>query len=200
VFTYTGAFLDDIFAAINFVIAKKRDGTFNTCAINLSLGTAAVYASPCGTGGFGWESDVEAALFEARAAGIVVAAASGNRGDASGISAPACTPSATAVGAVYDSNLGRSDWGNPFVCSDRYTYQKKVVCFSNSAGYLSLLAPGAGVVGAGQALSGTSQATPHVAGAVAVLKGAAPNATTAEIIKVGVFVCAGLGFSRGFRD
>jgi hypothetical protein len=46
-----------------------------------------------------------------------------------------------------------------------------VTCFSNSSSFLTMLAPGAMIDAAGISMGGTSQATPHVSGAVAIAKG-----------------------------
>jgi subtilisin family serine protease len=73
---------------------------------------------------------------------------------------------------VYDSNVGGLNWG---ICPDNTTAADQVTCFSNSASYLSLLAPGALITAAGSTMGGTSQATPHVAAAIAILRGARPT-------------------------
>jgi len=57
-----------------------------------------------------------------------------------------------------------------------------VTCFSDSASFLTVLAPGALITAAGIQEAGTSQATPHVAGAVAVMKSAYPNYAGAKVI------------------
>jgi hypothetical protein len=77
------------------------------------------------------------------------------------------------VGAVYDANVGAFSY--PAVCSDATTAADKVVCFSNSASFLSLLAPGALITAAGATYAGTSQAAPHVSGAVGLLRSAYPS-------------------------
>ncbi|SSU64788.1 alkaline protease [Acinetobacter baumannii] len=77
---------------------------------------------------------------------------------------------AVRVGAVYDSNIGGVSWGNPVKCSDPTTAADKVACFSNGGSLVTLLAPGAMITAGGYTMGGTSQATPHVAGAIALLR------------------------------
>jgi hypothetical protein len=163
----------DILSAIDWSIKVKNNGTYNVCAINLSLGSASNAATPCATSAY------ESSFATARRAGIVPAVASGNDAKKNAIASPACAPSAVSVGAVYDSNVNSRAWS---VCTDASTAADQVACFSNSAAYLTLLAPGAIINAGGWSMAGTSQATPHVSGAVAVLKAAVPTATVAQVI------------------
>ncbi|MGB0127799.1 MAG: S8 family serine peptidase, partial [Rhodocyclaceae bacterium] len=92
---------------------------------------------------------------------------------------PACTPGAVSVGAVYSGNFGGVGWG---ACTDSTTAADKVTCFSNSASFLSVLAPGAIITAGGVSLGGTSQAAPFIAGSVAVLRAAYPAETLDQTV------------------
>lgn len=132
-----------IAAAIDFLIDTKF--LFNTVAMNLSLGTDDMGArGRC-------LSPVDAVFAEAQAVGIMPIVASGNDAQANLISVPACSPFAVSVGAVDEADA--------------------VADFSNSGTSLDLLAPGTDITAAGLTLSGTSMATPHVAGAFAAVTG-----------------------------
>jgi subtilisin family serine protease len=160
----------DVLAAIDWCIQHRE--TYGIVALNLSLGSGGASA-PCG-------GDVFAGAAQAaRAAGIAVVAAAGNSGHTGKIASPACAPAAVSVGAVYDANVGGLSWSG---CADLSTVADQVACFSNSASFLTLLAPGAIVTAGGASMGGTSQAAPHVAGAVAVLRGLHPDETIDETI------------------
>lgn len=169
VFSSDGAFVSDIIDAINWSIANKS--TFNIQAMNLSLGGDTKFTSACTND---WS---KTPIQNARNAGITVVIASGNSGFTDGIASPACAPAAISVGAVYDANIGGVNFG---ACQDTTTNADKVTCFSNSANFLTLLAPGAAITAAGITQYGTSQAAPHVAGAVAVLRALYPNETLSQ--------------------
>ena len=170
VFTGGGAWNTDIISAINWSIANRA--AYNIAALNLSLGGGSS-TSPCSNDAIG------VALAAARNAGIAPVVASGNNGYSNAISSPGCAPAAISVGAVYDSNLGGLTYSN---CSDPTTAADKITCFSNSASFLTVLAPGALITAAGYTMAGTSQATPHVAGALAVLRAAFPSETVDQLV------------------
>jgi subtilisin family serine protease len=165
VFAGSSAPSSSILQAVDWTIKNRT--TYNIVAMNLSLG-GGLFTSAC-------TSDVFASsLANARSAGIVPVVASGNSGSSTSISSPACVPAAVSVGAVYDSNVGGLSY--PSVgCNDSSSAADKITCFSNSNSLLSMLAPGAPISAGGYTMTGTSQATPHVAGAVAVVRSAFPN-------------------------
>src|SRR5262249_39003009 len=104
---------------------------------------------------------------------------SGNEAYNGSIASPACVPAAVSVGAVYDANLGGRSWTG---CTDSTTAADKVTCFTNMANFLTILAPGAMITAADATYAGTSQAAPHIAGAVAALKSAHPLLTVNDLV------------------
>lgn len=160
---------------INWAIANQS--AYNITAINLSLGDGVKYTTPCSNV---YSNPFLIPITNAGLAGIITVVSSGNDGFIDGINAPACTPDAVSVGAVYDANVGSRTWSPG--CTDSSTAPDLVACFSNSAYYLTVLAPGAVITAAGYTMAGTSQAAPHIAGAIAVLRSAFPGETQQQIV------------------
>jgi hypothetical protein len=158
---------DDIIAAIDWVVANKE--RLNVQVINLSLGNEHyLYDHECDNVSETLRGYAEA-ISRARQAGIIVFAASGNSGDASHVSYPACISGAVSVGSVYDSE----GFFHSSVCSDEMS-PDKVSCFSNGGPLLDLLAPGVEIrstaMGNGaMELTGTSMSTPHASALAALL-------------------------------
>ncbi|PKO07196.1 MAG: hypothetical protein CVU41_02635 [Chloroflexi bacterium HGW-Chloroflexi-3] len=139
--------------------------TNSIASVNLSLGGGSYSNSAtCDT-----YVAYKTAVDNLRTAGIVTVAASGNEGYTSSIASPACISSVVSIGAT-------TDYGTEVVAN-----------FSNSASILDLLAPGewitSSIPGTGYATwNGTSMATPHVAGAWALIRSAVPSATVDQIL------------------
>ncbi|MGE3276095.1 MAG: S8 family serine peptidase [Vicinamibacterales bacterium] len=156
------AYTSDQIRGLERVLEVAASGTLSVAAANISIG-GETYASAC---------DLDYAAFKdvvdrLRAVGVATVVAAGNQGQPNALSAPACVSSVVSVGSTTKD--------------DALSY------FSNRSAQLSLMAPGAYVVssivgGAYATYSGTSMASPHVAGAWALLKDAQPGATVASIL------------------
>jgi uncharacterized repeat protein (TIGR01451 family) len=178
VFNGASAASSDILTAIDWAIANQAADTI--VAINMSLGDGGNYTASCSTVG-GGGNPLQSAVATAAAAGIQTVAASGNNAYAGGINFPACTPGVVSVGAVYDSAIGGVSYpGVP--CTDTAPAADQVTCFTNMASFLTVLAPGAAVTAAGITESGTSQASPHVAGVLAGLRGLYPREPLSQAV------------------
>lgn len=175
VFTSLGtSSFDLVISAINWAIANRS--AYNIVALNMSLGDGVKYTSACASKS---SNPFVTPISNARSAGIIPVASAGNEGYSDGIAKPACTPGVVSVGAVYDANVGSRSWS---VCTDSTTAADKVTCFSNSASFMTMFAPGALITAAGSTKAGTSQAAPHVAGAIAALREAFPGETPDQTV------------------
>ncbi|MBU0481338.1 MAG: S8 family serine peptidase [Proteobacteria bacterium] len=163
-----------VLGAINWAIENQT--TYHIAALNISLGNGVEYATACSNR---FTNPYVSAAQSATAAGIILVASAGNENYTNGLSRPACTPDIVSVGAVYDNNIGGRQWS---VCTDSTTQADQVPCFSNSASYLDILAPGALITAGGSTMGGTSQAAPHVAGALAIVKSAFPGLSTSDAV------------------
>lgn len=172
----------DQIAALDWLYANRA--SLNLASINMSLGGGQNFSS-CDS------SDPRTTVINnLRSAGIATVIASGNNGFTNSVSTPACISSAITVGATTKTDA--------------------VASYSNASSLIDVLAPGSSITAAWQSeepapgqnciaagtprapgpdgfchwfsgSSGTSMATPHVAGAFALLKDAFPSASVTDI-------------------
>jgi subtilisin family serine protease len=159
------AFTSDIMAGLQRIYDRRT--AWNFAAVNLSLGGEPLRKTAC-------DSDpLKPVIDLLRAANIATVIAAGNDGSPNSIASPACISSAVSVGSTGDGSFGSTP--------------DTISSFSDNAGILSILAPGqwinSSVPDNGfEVFAGTSMAAPHVSGAFAILKEAAPSATVSQLL------------------
>lgn len=168
------SFNSDQIAALEHVLDIRAN--HNIVVVNMSLGGGRFFTQQdCDAANLARKAAVD----NLKAAGVAVVASAGNNGFPDSIGAPACISSVISVGAVTSpKSVGGED---------------RVASYSNFSNLLDLLAPGSNILSSvppadgspgstlRESYNGTSMAAPHVAGAWALFRQAAPAATVNEI-------------------
>jgi subtilisin family serine protease len=150
-----GGNTDDVYAGIDWCV--DNSATYNISVISMSLGDCTNHSTYCNNDG----SVIHINAAVAKNISVVIAAGNGPGGNCpptglsnvDGPSAPACVENATAIGAVSKSDVITYQRGNLF----------------------EIMAPGISInstksTGGYELRSGTSMATPHAAGAFAIIR------------------------------
>ena len=166
----------DVICGIDYVTAHADEIE----VANMSLGGAGDDDRNCGATN---DDAMHAAICESVAAGITFVVAAGNDSADASTSTPAAYDEVITVSALADFN-GLPGGGAPSTC--RADVDDTLADYSNHGADVDLIAPGTCInstwmLGGYNTISGTSMASPHVAGGAALYKATHPAATPAAV-------------------
>ena len=166
----------DVICGIDYVTANASQIE----VANMSLGGAGTDDGNCGNTN---QDAMHKAICRSVAAGITYAVAAGNDSENAANSTPAAYDEVITVSALADFN-GLPGGGAPSTC--RSDVDDTFASFSNFGSDVDLIAPGVCInstwmLGGYNTISGTSMASPHVAGGAALYKATHPTATPAAV-------------------
>ena len=169
-------FTSDIVCGIDYVTANAA----SIEVANMSLGGDGSDDGNCGR----TDGDAEhQAICRSVAAGVTYVVAAGNDSADAATSAPAAYDEVITVSALSDFN-GLPGGGAPSTC--RADVDDTFADYSNHGADVDMIAPGTCILstwmnGGYDTISGTSMASPHVAGGAALYKATHPTATPAQV-------------------
>jgi subtilisin family serine protease len=166
----------DVICGIDYVTSHASEIE----VANMSLGGAGTDDGNCGKTN---QDAMHKAICRSVAAGITYAVAAGNDSEDAADSTPAAYDEVITVSALSDFN-GVPGGGAPSTC--RADVDDTFADYSNYGSDVDLIAPGTCInstwmLGGYNTISGTSMASPHVAGGAALYKATHPTATPAAV-------------------
>ncbi|MCF8084309.1 MAG: S8 family serine peptidase [Deltaproteobacteria bacterium] len=193
------AYTSDMIEAWEWCITHQYDDPNNPIMVISTSFGGGRYFSSCDSA----SPPMTTAAANAVSAGMTLFVSSGNDGYCDSIGWPACISYVNSVGAVYDAHFTSSHIGwcvSYFSCASKIPttgcetgyyspevpYQDEVIVYSNTANFLTLLAPsnwatttklGGGYYTTAYGFGGTSAACPYAAGAAACLQSASKTIT-----------------------
>jgi subtilisin len=167
--------LSSILTALNYV-AENAD---SIDVINLSLtGYCPIFVPECDA------TPYEEAINDVIDRGVVVVVAAGNNAAPADWFVPARFPNVITVSAISDSDGKCGGLGNSLVFEDK---DDTFASYSNYGPLVDVAAPGSDILstwhdGSYEKATGTSMASPHVAGLAALYKSEQPDASPSEVL------------------